>query len=99
VTPVPDELRGEEVFAFVVKSAGTTEPDAPLAEAIVSACADSLAYHKVPAYVEFVDSLPLSSTKKLARGEIKALAAQAVSAGTAFDLRALKAQLRKRESR
>ncbi|MEN3374747.1 MAG: hypothetical protein V7604_102 [Hyphomicrobiales bacterium] len=99
VTPVPDELRGEEVFAFVVKSAGTTEPDAPLAEAIVSACADSLAYHKVPAYVEFVDSLPLSSTKKLARGEIKTLAAQAVRAGTAFDLRALKAQLRKRESR
>jgi acyl-coenzyme A synthetase/AMP-(fatty) acid ligase len=49
----------------------------------------------VPAYVEFVDSLPLSSTKKLARGEIKALAAQAVSAGTAFDLRALKGQLRK----
>jgi hypothetical protein len=49
----------------------------------------------VPGYVAFVDSLPLSSTKKLARGEIKVLAAQAVNEGTALDLRALKGQLRK----
>jgi acyl-CoA synthetase (AMP-forming)/AMP-acid ligase II len=98
VTPVPDELRGEEVFAFVVKSAEATKPDAQLAEEIVAACADSLAYHKVPGYVAFIDSLPLSSTKKLARGEIKTLAAQAVNEETAFDLRAVKAQLRKTHS-
>jgi acyl-CoA synthetase (AMP-forming)/AMP-acid ligase II len=95
VTPVPDELRGEEVFAFVVRSAAATEPDAQLAAAIVTACADTLAYHKVPAYVAFVDSLPLSSTKKLARGEIKVLAAEAVRESAAFDLRVLKGQLRK----
>jgi hypothetical protein len=52
----------------------------------------------VPGYVAFVDSLPLSSTKKLARGEIKALAAQVVSEETTFDLRAVKAQLRKMHS-
>jgi acyl-CoA synthetase (AMP-forming)/AMP-acid ligase II len=95
VTPVPDELRGEEVFAFVVKSAEVTEPDAQLGKAIVTGCAEALAYHKVPGYLAFVDSLPLSSTKKLARGEIKTLAAQAVREGTAFDLRVLKGQLRK----
>lgn len=99
VTPVPDELRGEEVFAFVIKSAGALKPDAELAEEIVIGCADALAYHKVPGYVAFVDSLPLSSTKKLARGEIKALAARAVSEGMALDLRALKAQLRKAQPR
>jgi acyl-CoA synthetase (AMP-forming)/AMP-acid ligase II len=98
VTPVLDELRGEEVFAFVVKSAEATKPDIQLADEIVTACADSLAYHKVPGYVAFVDSLPLSSTKKLARGEVKALAAQAVSKKTTFDLRAAKAQLRKTHS-
>jgi acyl-coenzyme A synthetase/AMP-(fatty) acid ligase len=96
---VPDELRGEEVFAFVVKSAEATKPEAQLAEAIVISCAETLAYHKVPGYVAFVDSLPLSSTKKLARGEIKALAAQAVREESTFDLRVLKGQLRKRESR
>ena len=79
VTPVPDELRGEEVFAFVVKSAEAKAPDTQLAQEIVTACADSLAYHKLPGYVAFVDSLPLSSTKKLARGEIKLLGAKAVT--------------------
>jgi acyl-CoA synthetase (AMP-forming)/AMP-acid ligase II len=98
VTPVPDELRGEEVFAFVVKSAEALRPEAQLAKEIMAACANALAYHKVPAYVAFVDSLPLSSTKKLARGEIKALAARAVSEGTALDLRELKGKLRKRQA-
>jgi acyl-CoA synthetase (AMP-forming)/AMP-acid ligase II len=97
VTPVADELRGEEVFAFVVKSAQAQGPESRLAEEIVAACANTLAYHKVPGYVSFVDSLPLSSTKKLARGEIRTLAAQAVGNGTAHDLRSLKAQLRKKE--
>jgi acyl-CoA synthetase (AMP-forming)/AMP-acid ligase II len=95
VTPVPDDLRGEEVFAFVIKSDAATQDDAALADAIVTGCAEALAYHKVPGYVAFVDALPLSSTRKLARGEIKVLAAQAVSNSTALDLRARKAQLRK----
>ena len=98
VTPVPDELRGEEVFAFVVKSAETTQNNTQVAEDLIAGCAEALAYHKVPGYVAFVDSLPLSSTKKLARGEIKVLAAQAVNNGTAIDLRTRKAQLRKGKS-
>ena len=61
-------------------------------------CARALSYHKVPGYIAFVRDLPLSSTKKLARGDIKAMAAQAVTGGTAFDLRALKAALRKAEA-
>jgi acyl-CoA synthetase (AMP-forming)/AMP-acid ligase II len=99
VTPVPDELRGEEVFAFVVKSDAATGPDAELAAALATESAQSLAYHKVPGYVAFVDSLPLSPTRKLARGEIKTRAAQALRDGTAFDLRALKASLRKQPAR
>ncbi|MDH7797585.1 MULTISPECIES: AMP-binding protein [unclassified Beijerinckia] len=95
VTPVPDDLRGEEVFAFVVRSESAAKPDAALAESIVQGAAETLAYHKVPAYIAFVDSLPLSSTKKIARGEVKTLATTAVREQTAFDFRALKAQLRK----
>lgn len=98
VTPVPDDLRGEEVFAFVVKAPGISGNDADLAEAIARACALSLSYHKVPGYIAFVRDLPLSSTKKLARGDIKTMAAQAVADGAAFDLRALKAALRKAEA-
>jgi acyl-CoA synthetase (AMP-forming)/AMP-acid ligase II len=93
VTPVPDDIRGEEVFAFIVPNA-TVNDAADLAASIVRTCAERLAYHKVPGYVAIVDDLPLSSTRKLARGEIKTLAAAAVTAKRAIDTRALKAQLR-----
>jgi acyl-CoA synthetase (AMP-forming)/AMP-acid ligase II len=97
VTPVPDALRGEEVFAFIVKSARTNGDDDPArATRLVEEAARALAYHKLPGYVAFVEALPLSATKKLARGEIKALAERAVAAGSAIDLRALKGELRKR---
>lgn len=95
VTPVPDELRGEEVFAFIVTDPDDTTDKAAFAERIARESAALIAYHKLPGYVAFVSELPLSATKKLARGEIKQLAAQAVSEGTAIDLRTLKAGLRK----
>lgn len=93
VTPVPDEIRGEEVFAFIVPNAKVDDAKA-LANSIVQGCAERLAYHKVPGYVAIVDELPLSSTRKLARGEIKTLAAAAVDTGRAIDTRALKVKLR-----
>jgi acyl-CoA synthetase (AMP-forming)/AMP-acid ligase II len=93
VTPVPDEIRGEEVFAFIVPNARVSDSDA-LATSIVKACAERLAYHKVPGYVAIVDELPLSSTRKLARGEIKTMAAAAVADGRVIDMRAFKAKLR-----
>jgi acyl-CoA synthetase (AMP-forming)/AMP-acid ligase II len=94
VTPVPDEIRGEEVFAFVIPGDGQPPDPNEFAAAIVTNCATRLAYHKVPGYIAIVEDLPLSSTRKLARGEIKALAAKAVAEGRAIDLRALKAKLR-----
>lgn len=95
VTPVADDLRGEEVFAFIVRSDPAVKADAALAQAIIQSAAETLAYHKVPAYIAFVDALPLSATKKVARGEVKTLATQALNDQTAFDFRSLKAQLRK----
>jgi acyl-CoA synthetase (AMP-forming)/AMP-acid ligase II len=95
VTPVPDDLRGEEVFAYIIRSPDAPPPDAALALQIMRACAADLAYHKLPGYVAFVTSLPLSATRKLARGDIKALAAQALKEGAAFDLREAKARIRK----
>ncbi|KAB1088621.1 ATP-dependent acyl-CoA ligase [Neorhizobium galegae] len=96
VTPVPDELRGEEVFAFIVESeaAGAGEP-AEKAKRIIEAAGAHIAYHKLPGYVVFIDKLPVSSTQKLQRGEIKTMAAKAVEDGSAIDLRKLKASIRK----
>jgi acyl-CoA synthetase (AMP-forming)/AMP-acid ligase II len=96
VTPVPDELRGEEVFAFIVEgdTAAAGDPT-QRASNLIGSCGDYIAYHKLPGYVVFVDKLPVSSTQKLQRGEIKTMAAKAVKEGSAIDLRKLKAAIRK----
>ena len=44
------------------------------ARAIVQWSLEQLAYYKAPGYVAFVDSLPLTTTNKIQRGEMKALA-------------------------
>jgi len=85
VTPVPDPLRGEEVFAFVVP----TSPGDPqaFAMALMVRLAEKLSYHKLPGYLLAVDELPLSSTQKLLRGQLKTDARAALAQGCAQDLR------------
>jgi acyl-CoA synthetase (AMP-forming)/AMP-acid ligase II len=96
VAPVSDEIRGEEVFALIVPREAARDPRA-LAEHIASACAERLAYHKVPGHIAFVDAVPVTATQKLQRGSIKAIAAAAVGAPGTIDLRDFKAGLRRRE--
>jgi acyl-coenzyme A synthetase/AMP-(fatty) acid ligase len=53
-------------------------------------CQRHLAYYKAPGYVAFRSELPQTASQKLARAEIKTLAAGAVGSLQAFDLRHLK---------
>jgi acyl-coenzyme A synthetase/AMP-(fatty) acid ligase len=89
VCPVADEIRGEEVFAFVIP-----RPEIPAtldtAVRLQAHCRQLLAYYKVPAYVAFRAELPQTASQKLARAQIKTLAAAAVRSAQAFDLRHLK---------
>lgn len=102
VTAVPDEIRGDEVFAYVVlgdrEGAGPTvsagEP-ASLATALAEHCLERLSYFKAPGYVAFVDELPLTASQKVARGEVKKLAREAVEGEDCFDLRAMKSKSRR----
>jgi acyl-CoA synthetase (AMP-forming)/AMP-acid ligase II len=89
VCPVPDELRGEEVFAFVVLRPQIA-PTLDAANELQAHCLRHLAYYKAPAYVAFRTELPQTASQKLARAEIKSLAAGAVRSLQAFDLRHLK---------
>lgn len=93
VAPVPDEIRGEEVFAAIVANGHHSEA---AAEEVVAAALQSLTYYKVPGYVAFMDALPLTASQKLQRGELKAMAWRMVEAGEAFDLRALKTRKRQK---
>ncbi|GAA1971462.1 ATP-dependent acyl-CoA ligase [Amycolatopsis minnesotensis] len=67
VLAVPDELRGEEIQAYVVVRDGERLPPDELAEF----CAAKLAYFKVPRYWAYRDSLPLTPSERVAKGELR----------------------------
>ena len=70
VCGIPDELYGEAVHAAVVRTPGSalTESD------VVQWCTEHLASVKKPRSVIFVDALPISSTGKLLRRELRTAA-------------------------
>jgi acyl-CoA synthetase (AMP-forming)/AMP-acid ligase II len=87
--PVPDEVRGDEVMACIVPAPGGAT-DVAAAEAIVTRALQNLVYFKVPGYVGFYETLPLTPSEKPKRAEIKALALQSLEQGTLHDTRHLK---------
>ncbi len=84
--PVADDVRGEEVFAFVVLRPGIS-PSLDTAVRLQAHCLQQLAYYKAPAYVAFCTELPQTASQKLARAQIRSLAAGAIRSAQAFDLR------------
>ncbi|MCA2012193.1 AMP-binding protein [Cereibacter sphaeroides] len=63
VLAVPDAMRDEEVMACIVP----TDPQAGAEEAraIVEAARQTLAYFKLPGWVRFVETLPVTGTQKI----------------------------------
>ena len=84
VCAVPDEIRGDEVFAFVVSEVARDARD------IFEHCMAHLTYFKAPGYIAFVPELPLTASQKVSRGEVKVLARAAVADAACADLRQYK---------
>lgn len=61
VIGVPDPVQGEVGVAFVLRQPGF----APSERDLLDYCRTELASYKVPAFVEFVDTLPLTPTGKI----------------------------------
>jgi crotonobetaine/carnitine-CoA ligase len=66
VIPVPDELRGEEVKAFVLCQAGATVDPAEL----VAFVRERLAAFKVPRFIEFLDDFPRTPSERVAKHKL-----------------------------
>lgn len=75
VIGVPDELRTERIKAFIVLNEDTEGSDA-LAADIQAHVKTRLAAHEYPREVVFVDSLPMTTTGKIMRRELRALSGQ-----------------------
>ncbi|WP_157019071.1 AMP-binding protein [Mesorhizobium xinjiangense] len=87
VAAAPDEMRGDEVFACLVVDG---ERSQARARAIAEWCLSRVAYYKVPGYIAFVDALPLTSTQKIQRGELKTLVVRLLDDPATVDTRAMK---------
>jgi acyl-CoA synthetase (AMP-forming)/AMP-acid ligase II len=75
VAPVPDPVRGDEVFACLK----VTDPSVECAHEIIRWCLDQMAYYKAPGYIAFVKELPLTSTQKIQRASLKSRAKELMS--------------------
>lgn len=90
VTAVPDAVRGDEVFACVVRSEHAPQGDEALARDVVQHTLGQLAYYKAPGYVAFVDALPLTTSQKVQRGVLKQQARELLERKACFDTRTMK---------
>ena len=70
VIGVPDETRTEIIKAFIVVS-DSAEPTETLAESLKELVREHLAKHEVPKLIEFVDSLPMTTTGKIMRRTLR----------------------------
>ena len=91
VTAVPDELRGEEVFAFVMPRHPATDKEAL---ALVEHCLERLSYFKVPGYIAFLDELPVTASQKVNRADVRKRASLCVGTAASIDLRQAKKRRR-----
>ena len=71
IVAVPDEIRGEEVKAYIVLQPDVGPQGLPL-ERIFAHCEQNLASFKVPRYLEFTDALPKTPSEKIAKGPLLA---------------------------
>ncbi|MGW5741675.1 ATP-dependent acyl-CoA ligase [Amycolatopsis sp. NPDC003861] len=69
VVAVPDELRGEEIKAYVV-----CDGDRPDPAELAAFCAGKLAYFKVPRFWAFAEALPMTPSERVAKGELRKVA-------------------------
>ena len=60
---MPNDISGEVPKAYIVKTQGAEVTESEL----VKFCKERLSHYKVTRSIEFVDSLPISSTGKILR--------------------------------
>lgn len=94
VLSVPDQMRDEEVMAVIVPARGA-KPDAETAHAVLEFARQRLAYYKLPAWMVFRDSLPVTGTQKVQKHKLFAQGADPCADPAAIDLRAAKSNRQK----
>jgi len=72
VVGVPSKKYGEQVGAFIIR-----QPNAELTEEdIRDYCHNKIAWYKVPKFIHFVDSFPMTASGKIQKFKLREQAAQ-----------------------
>lgn len=91
VAAAPDEVRGDEVLACIITRDPVPQAEREaVARSIVEHALAQLAYYKAPGYVAFVEELPLTTSQKIQRGQLRELARQLPGNAICIDLRTMK---------
>ncbi len=77
VIGVPDERYGEEIMACIILKEG----EQMTAEEVKSIILANMARHKVPRYIDFVDSFPMNAAGKILKYKMREEAAEKIKSG------------------
>ncbi|MCR8847216.1 AMP-binding protein [Rossellomorea sp. SC111] len=72
VIGIPDEVYGEEVMAWIILKEGQTATP----EEIREYCTGKISRHKIPRYIEFTDSYPMTASGKIQKFRLREQAKQ-----------------------
>lgn len=67
VVGVPDEKYGEEAAAFIILRPGETATE----EEIRDYCHNKISKHKIPKYILFIDSYPMTASGKIQKYKLR----------------------------
>ncbi|MGG3846572.1 AMP-binding protein [Aeribacillus composti] len=81
VVGVPDEKYGEEVMAWIILKPGQTAT----AEEVQEFCRGKISRHKIPRYIEFTDSYPMTASGKIQKFKLREQAKQILSRKTTHE--------------
>ncbi len=82
VIGVPDERYGEELMAWIIQRPGTGLSE----DAVREFCQGKIARYKIPRYVKFVDSFPMTVTGKVQKFKMRETAIEELGLGQAAEV-------------
>jgi fatty-acyl-CoA synthase len=76
---VPDEKYGEQIAAAIIPKPASSLTD----EDVKEFCRESIAHHKVPEYVDFVEEYPMTASGKIQKYKLREAAVERYNLATA----------------
>jgi fatty-acyl-CoA synthase len=72
VVGVPSKKYGEQPGAFIIRKPGSNITEADVA----AFCKDRISWFKIPKYVHFMDTFPMTASQKIQKFKLRELASQ-----------------------